>query len=126
MTRFEFCSPTARFLLKSFLQKISTHSENALEQEGAIVTLCFELAKLFPQLYAKVARKNRSHEEKAEGILELTDLENLVQEYQHSEHSGPESREARRYLVEQRLAAASRKRKWPSVWVSPDKLCTIS
>jgi len=83
--------------------------ENALEQEGAIEAFCSKLSKMFPRLYEKVARKNRSQEEKAEGVLELTDLENLLQEYQHGAHSGPESREARKYLVEQLLARGFKK-----------------
>jgi len=41
--------------------------DNALEQEGAIEAFCAKLAKLFPRLYDKVARKNRSQEDKAEG-----------------------------------------------------------
>jgi putative transposase len=83
--------------------------ENALEQEGAIETFCSKLSKLFPKLYNKVARENRSQEDKAEDILELTDLENLVQVYQHGELSEPESREARKYLVEQLLARGFKK-----------------
>ncbi len=83
--------------------------DNALEQEGAIEAFCSRLAKLFPRLYDKVARKNRSQEGKADGMLELTDLENLVQEYQHGKCSGPESREARKYLVEQLLARGFKK-----------------
>jgi putative transposase len=83
--------------------------DNALEQEGAIEAFCAKLARLFPRLYDKVARKNRSQEEKAEDILELTVLENLVEGYQHGKHTGPESREARRYLVEQLLARGFKK-----------------
>jgi len=83
--------------------------DNALEQEGAIETFCVRLAEMFPTLFKKLGNPSGEHREPAPSLMELTELECRLQEIRGRRARSPESKEAKRYLVEQLLARGYKK-----------------
>ena len=83
--------------------------ENAFEQEGAIEKFCNRLASVFPNLFARIGRKKSLQDESGQELMELTTLEQELEAFRQQNAKGPETRQARRYLVEQLLARGYKK-----------------
>ena len=79
--------------------------DNALEQEGAIETFCLRLAEIFPSLFKKLAGKGSGNNDGDSGpLLDITELEQRIQEVSSDRSSLPETKEAKKYVLEQLLA----------------------
>lgn len=83
--------------------------ENALEQEGVIEKFCNRLASVFPNLFARIGKKESLQDESGQELMELTTLEHKLEEFRQQSAKGPETRQARRYLIEQLLARGYKK-----------------
>ena len=83
--------------------------ENALELEGAIERFCLRLAKIFPNLFQKLGRKSSEDLDQPPSLLELTELEQRLQELGTGRARNEESKKAEKYIVEQLLARGYKK-----------------
>lgn len=83
---------------------------NALEQEGVIEKFCTRLAQVFPSLFRRLA--GRSDNKQAigeEGKLDIAFLEDLIKEFDPRPVRKPQSKEAKRYIIQQLLARGFKK-----------------
>lgn len=77
----------------------------ALEQREAIGTFQSKLAKLFPSLFRKVDKKKHIAIASGIDLLEMDELENQIEAIKKDKfHFKPESRRAKKYLIEQLIA----------------------
>ena len=83
--------------------------ENALEQEGAIERFCVRLAELFPKLFKKLGRKAGINHDHSSSLLELTELEQRLEELRSTRSRSEESKRAKKYIAEQLLARGYKK-----------------
>lgn len=81
--------------------------DNALEQEGAIEKFCIRLAEMFPSLFGRLSGKSGS--KTGNGLLEITSLEEKVKEFDPRPLRNPQSKEAKKYVVQQLLARGFKK-----------------
>ncbi len=101
---------TARKKYRQILQQAQgTESQNALEQEGAIEKFCLRLYEMFPSLFRKLGKKAGKARKNSSAILELTELERRLQEMSFAKSRSPESKKAKKYIVEQLLARGFKK-----------------
>ncbi|MFO7717773.1 MAG: transposase [Desulfohalobium sp.] len=83
--------------------------DNALEQEGAIERFCMRLAEKFPALFGRLSGNGTKTTAQNPPLLELTQLERLLREASGDRSRKPESRQAKKYVVEQLLARGYKK-----------------
>jgi putative transposase len=83
--------------------------DNALEQEGAIEKFCVRLAEKFPTLFGRLSGRGTKITADNPALLELTQLERLLKEASEDRSRKPESRQAKKYIVEQLLARGYKK-----------------
>lgn len=89
----------------------SCEPENALEQEGVIENFCNRLAQKFPGLFNKIkgSVKALKSGNKNTSLLELIDLEQMIQSFDSRATRSPESKKAKKFIVEQLLARGFKK-----------------
>jgi len=98
---------TARRKYKQLLLKVQGAApDNALEQEGAVEKFCTRLSRMFPDLFKTLAGQP---DEGNPGLLEITELERRLRELNRNGSRAPESRRAKKYVVEQLLARGYKK-----------------
>ena len=83
--------------------------ENALEQEGAVEKFCTRLAAMFPTLFHKLAGRPGKDARGEEGKLDIAFLEDMIQEFDARPVRKPQSKEAKKYIVQQLLARGFKK-----------------
>lgn len=83
--------------------------DNVLEQETAIERLVSKLADLFPWLFKKTSKKDLPSTSGSSKILEQPDLEEMIKNVQTWKPRSAETRQARKYIVEQLLARGYKK-----------------
>ena len=83
--------------------------DNVLEQETAIERLVSKLADLFPWLFKKTSKKDLPSFSVSTEILEQPDLEEMIKNVQTWKPRSAETRQARKYIVEQLLARGYKK-----------------
>lgn len=89
----------------------SCEPENALEQEGVIENFCNRLAQKFPGLFNKIkgSVKALKSGNKNTPLIELIDLEQMIQSFDSRATRSPESKKAKKFVVEQLLARGFKK-----------------
>lgn len=101
---------TAREDYRQLLQSaMGEEPENAFEIQGAIEKFCIRLAEICPSLVKKLGQKTRKKKNHSPALLELTELECRLQELGNNRSRTPESKKAKRYIVEQLLARGYKK-----------------
>ena len=101
---------TARKEYAQLLQQAcGIEPDNALEQEGAIERFCVRLAEKFPALFGRLGGKGKQTNAQIPPLLELTQLERLLQEASGDRSRKPESRQAKKYVIQQLLARGYKK-----------------
>jgi len=85
--------------------------ENVLEHELAIERLTTRLAKFFPGIFRRIAGKKRDAEQNQTNDPDMLELESMLEDYRSGKYqSGPMTRRAVRYLVEQLTARGFRQK----------------
>jgi len=98
---------TARRKYKQLMLGVQgAEPDNALEQEGAVERFCMQLSRMFPQLFNRLAGQT---DEGNPGLLGITELERRLRELNRNGSRAPESRRAKKYVVEQLLARGYKK-----------------
>ncbi|MFP4236770.1 MAG: transposase [Desulfonatronovibrio sp.] len=89
----------------------SCEPENALEQEGVIEKFCNRLAQKFPGLFKRVKSnvETTNPGDKNNPLVEITDLEQMIQDFDSRPLKSPESKKAKKFVVEQLLARGFKK-----------------
>jgi putative transposase len=102
--------PEARKQYKVILKTAHTSElDNAMEQEGAIEKFCVRLGEIFPRLFKKLGKKSPNFNDGQTSLLELTRLEQELQETDFSRSRSVQSKKAKKYIVEQLLARGFKK-----------------
>jgi putative transposase len=83
--------------------------ENAMEQEGAIEKFCVRLADMFPSLFKHLAGRLRKEVAYKHELLDITSLEDKIKEFDPRALRNPQSKAAKKYVVEQLLARGFKK-----------------
>jgi putative transposase len=79
--------------------------ENIFEKKGAVERFCGRLGEMFPSMFERIAKKGSVELENNETGLMLDPVEKLTSEFQDIPSTRkPETRIARKYIVEQLLA----------------------
>ena len=95
---------------KLLLRGRELQPDNALEQEGAIESFCSKLASVFPALFRRVAGKDKLGQPAVDfELLDVTRLEQRLEDIKHMRSQRPETMRARKYLVQQLLARGYKK-----------------
>ena len=81
--------------------------DNVLEQETAIEGLVSKLADIFPWLFKKAVKKDSVYDDSK--VLEQPDLEEMIKKIQTWKPRSAETRQAKKYIVEQLLARGFKK-----------------
>lgn len=87
----------------------SCEPENALEQEGVIEKFCNHLAQKFPGLFKRVNRDTPKTKKDDNPLIELTELDKIIQNFDSRPLRNPESKKAKKFVVEQLLARGFKK-----------------
>ncbi len=77
-------------------------ADNILEQEGAIEKFCLRLAAVFPRLFNRVRSEGKSSNKDA--LMDVVSLDELLGQALKNSSRSPETRMARKHLLEQLLA----------------------
>lgn len=77
--------------------------DNVLEQETAIERFLTRLAAMFPWLFKRSAGKNQTSTHPESEVLDLSVLEEMIQDIQTQKPRSPETVQAKKYLVDQLL-----------------------
>jgi len=105
--------PEARKNYCRMLEQAHGHEpENALEHEGAIEKFCIRLSQIFPRLFKKLGKKTENTEKYLgcnASMLDLTRLDQAIENTDFSRSWSMESRKAKKYIVEQLLARGFKK-----------------
>ena len=105
--------PKARKHYRRILEQAHGHEpENALEHEGAIEKFSIRLAQIFPRLFKKLGKMTKNTEKhlgRNASMLDLTRLEQVIENTDFSRSWSTESRKAKKYIVEQLLARGYKK-----------------
>ncbi len=83
--------------------------DHTLEQNGAIEKFCIRLADIFPDLFTKISKRAHEDGEQKASFLELARLERALKKMSKTSPRSRESREVRKYVVQQLLARGFRK-----------------
>lgn len=83
--------------------------DNVLEQESAVEKFCLRLADIFPGLFKMLNRKTSTLQGQPPSLLELTELERRIKDVDFSRSRSPESKKAKKFIVEQLLARGYKK-----------------
>ncbi len=82
--------------------------DNVLEQETAVERLVSKLADIFPWLFKKAAKDSPSTLDSSK-VLEQPDLEEMIKRVQTWKPRSAETKQAKKYIVEQLLARGFKK-----------------
>lgn len=83
--------------------------ENALEHQGAIERFCIRLSEIFPGLFKRLGGKKDAGQDHTPSLLELTELEQRLQDLGNARARNEESKMVRKYIVEQLIARGYKK-----------------
>ncbi|MFN2266711.1 MAG: transposase [Desulfonatronovibrio sp.] len=86
--------------------------ENALEHEGAVEKFCIRLAEVFPKLFARLGNKSEKSQKYLghnASMLDMTRLDQAIENTDFSRSWSVENRKARKFIVEQLLARGFKK-----------------
>ena len=83
--------------------------DNALEQEGAIEKFCVRLADMFPSLFGKLAGTSEQEDKIHHNLLDIVQLENMMKEFNSRSVENPQSKTAKKYVVQQLIAGGFKK-----------------
>ncbi len=77
---------------------------NPLEQEGIIEGFCSKLAEKFPAVFNRLRKNSKAAADTSTQLIELNHLEQMIHDFDAGLRRDPESKKARKFLVEQLLA----------------------
>jgi putative transposase len=104
---------SARKSYRRMLEQAHGHEpENALEHEGAIEKFCIRLSQIFPGLFKKLGKMNENTKKylgNNASMLDMTRLEQAIENTDFSRSWSMKSRKAKKYIVEQLLARGFKK-----------------
>lgn len=102
--------PTARREYSRILHHGSgVEPDNALEKEGAIEKFCLRLADMFPSLFGKLAGTSEKENKISEDLLDIVQLEDMMKDFYSQSVNNPQSKTAKKYVVQQLLARGFKK-----------------
>lgn len=89
----------------------SCEPENALEQEGVIEKFCNRLARKFPGLFSRLKSNVNAAKsgDKITPLVELNDLEQMIHDFNSRAVRNPETKQAKKFVIEQLLARGFKK-----------------
>lgn len=81
-----------------------------LEQEDAIDRLRTKIASIFPKIFKYVERKRKIAEISEIDLISFEELERKIEEVKVDTTSAPDSRKAKKFLIEQLLSRGFKKK----------------